>query len=357
MISIPTTLLVLNYPVDSLSRCFSMLNEIPLNILCNTSSFLSEKMGRTPINDVRFETDGQIKGVWACSLPFFQFVRLRSDMQVNGELPAIGAALIISNHISSLDPFWAYYLAAETAHRSMRAWAKKSLLDPRYKETAKSDAGRTHKDKVDGFIGLMNRLVLVPLIKSPYARSFDPIAATIGGQNREAIRETRKALDDDQLIWMFIQGHRRPRGDLLAYMPGAAYLVLGRPDLPIYPVGFSGTEKGIFAPKVLNIGEHFTLNQIREEVPQIATMSTTERVERLGLYMVDKIAPLLVDKKHKAAWINGRALMDQFGLGRERLLRRVPLDPDLSLTRRLLMEEYPNHPYLSPVEFLEQLAA
>lgn len=325
-----------------------MFKEAPLAILCNTSSFLSERMGRLPVSRLKFETDGQIKGVWAYSLPFFQFVRQQSDMEVNGALPENGAGLVIGNHISSLDPFWAYYLVAETAHRTMRAWAKRSLLDPSYKETAAADVNRTHCDKAGG---LIKRFVV-----APYVRSFDLIPATIGGHNVVSIKQTRKAFDHDQLVWMFPQGHRRPPGDLLSFLPGAAFIVLDRPDLPIYPVGFSGTDKGIFAPKTINIGKPFTKNQIEREVPEMATMTPAEKIERTGLYMVDKIAELVVDEAHKAAWHNGRSLMNQFGLGRERLLRRVGLDSDLSRTRQLFEEVYP-YSSLSPEEFIEQIAA
>lgn len=324
-----------------------MIKEAPFNALMTVSSAVSRAMGKTPVSEVRFETPGQVPGVWAYSLPIFQGIGLMSGMQVNGKFPDKGAGLVISNHISTLDPFWAHCLVAETAQRSIRAWAKISAIDPNKKETALADIGRTHKDS----LGSLGRR----LIAAPYVRSFDPIPATIGGQNRKALRMTRQALNDNQLVWIFIQGHRRPAGDLLAYMPGAAYILKDYPELPVYPVGFSGTDNGLFAPKVMNVGESFTLTQIREEIPEVADMGEGEQVERVGLYMVDRIAQLVEDERHKAAWENGRHLMRTFKLGRERLLRRIHGDPDLSLTRRLLTQVYPTRQGISPQEFLDQI--
>ena len=326
------------------------IKQVPLKALCATSSFLSRKMGRLSVDRLNFDTNGQSRFNWAVSLPFFQFVRAKSDMQVDEKPIQPGKGLFLASHVSNFDPFWASYLIAEITHRTVRTWAKKSLTDPDYQETAKAKANRTQKDKFGGLLGKLYKHSVV----APYMRGFDPVAAVIGGQNRQGIRQTREAFKQGQLILMFPQGHRRPPGDLLSFLDGAAYLVLTeKPNLPIYFLGMSGTDKGVFARKTIKMDGPVTLEQIQSEIPGFAAMNSRAQLERVGLYIVDRIAKLVQDEKHKSAWTNGRWLMKEYGLARNRLLLSIPVDSDLSLTRKLFVNEYPKHPDLTPSQFLE----
>ena len=111
----------------------------------NTSSWVSKKLGRTPVDQIRLGAQEQNRTTWAISLPIVQLLRGKKVI-VEGQLPTQGASLVVSNHISSMDGPEVYLTTAEIAHRPPRTWIRRSMVDPDYKGSEKEQARRTEKE-------------------------------------------------------------------------------------------------------------------------------------------------------------------------------------------------------------------
>lgn len=192
--------------------------------------------------NLRFESEEHSRWHHYLSVPIFDVISSVQSVNILGQIPKEGPAILLSNHVSGMDPFWIHYLAYKSAGRTIRTFAKASLVDPTHKESAKALEGRSVDDVlVSSKSGLKRffRESLVPF----YTKGFNPYVVEIGvpnsDLNKRAMFEADKDLKNGRLVCMFPQGHRKPEYDLLDMMPGAFILAKENPNVPIYAVGLN----------------------------------------------------------------------------------------------------------------------
>jgi 1-acyl-sn-glycerol-3-phosphate acyltransferase len=171
-------------------------------------------------------------GHWSVRL--FLFIFTRFEIKGRNNIPKTGAILVASNHLSLMDP----PVVGVSLGRITIFMAKEELFRSRFSGYFISRFGAfpVHRGRID----------------------------------REAIRQAEKVLSRGQALVMFPEGHRRGQE---GYIPegflGAA-LIAARADVPILPIGLTGTEgiKGwkwmLKRPRIaVNIGVSFRLNTDR----------------------------------------------------------------------------------------------
>jgi len=289
---------------------------------------------RISFRGVNFEDPSQKRWAYEISKPAFNFFMGLGDASVSGSLPASGPGLVVMNHISSNDVFVAHGLPIATAKRTLRLVARRSLIDLTVQDTQKAKERRNiddDRDKDYSQLGLKGKIKRK--LETYYMSKFDTIMTDIGGQSsREFFAEVMRELMGDHLVGMFFQGTRRPRLDLLDDLDGAAILVtryLSRAsragkEIPVYPVGISGTNGHAFRGVEVNIGEPF----YSRDVPRIAGVSRIETARNL---IRNRVGELVADPKMKAAWE-----LSQRGMSREEIEQVYLRNPDLVSAVELL---------------------
>ena len=159
----------------------------------------------------------------------------RRRVEGRENVPRQGPLLIVSNHLSLVDP----PLLNVSLDRKMMFMAKKQLFHFR----------------------LIGYLV----------RGFGAFPVHRGQLDRQALRQAYQVLADGLALIMFPEGMRSRRGQLRPAFFGAA-LIASRSGAPILPVGISGTEKlerlsWWWRPKItVNIGHPFHLPPPRSKL-------------------------------------------------------------------------------------------
>ncbi len=118
-------------------------------------------------------------------------------------IPATGAALIVANHQSYLDPLF----VGAAAPRSVRYMTMKQLFQ-------------------------------WPLLAS-FLRFYGAFPVATGSADKSAIKESLKFLKDGELVIIFPEGGRTRDGKLIPFFPGFARIALMR-KVPIVPVTIDG---------------------------------------------------------------------------------------------------------------------
>ncbi len=119
--------------------------------------------------------------------------------------PATGPVLVVSNHVSALDP----PMVGVALRRTSRYMAKQELMDT----------------PVLGF----------------FLRTIGVFPVRRGEADRRSIRMALEALERGSVLVMFPEGTRSPDGRLQTAEPGAAMLAL-RTGAPVLPVAVIGTQ-------------------------------------------------------------------------------------------------------------------
>lgn len=294
-------------------------------------------------SNIRFETTGHNLKVWSLSFPLVKAIFRASGSTIEGTFSQEGAAFIVSNHISFEDPFWLYFIAAAVAKRSIRCWASENLLNPNVKESDFAKARRTSRDIMRGGQGEKLGYLFNRLIAGPYMRSFDPIPARIGGMNTDSLRQTWHEFDNDHIVAMFIEGTRRPEGDLTNFLPGVAMVMEGRPEVAIYPVGISGTDRGFpLSPskrRTFRIGHPFSYKDILEAMPEIGDMRKKDRLIFASWFIIDRIGPLIADSKVCSTWHISMRLRKKLRYTIEQIEEAKKQDKTLSAFTDLLIRD------------------
>jgi len=181
-------------------------------------------------------------------LLLFLFTRLEVKGKEN--LPGNGAVLIVANHMSLADP----PLLGVSLGRVVMFMAKRELF------------------KFKPFAYLIHGLGAFPVHR--------------GQLDRNAIRQATQALAQGQALIMFPEGMRSRSGKLRAAFPGSALIAL-RCDVPILPVGITGTEKmkGIGwilrRPRVtVNVGHPFSLPPVHGALTREKLVENTNIIMR-----------------------------------------------------------------------------
>lgn len=181
---------------------------------------------------IRLESPKIKKWKFALFLGLGHALRIPPRFHTEGSLPEKGHAIITVNHLSYLDPPLVYYAAAILAGRTIRMVARDSVVDSHI-PISEEELKRTGKKAPPQFV----RNVI-----SFSANIGDPIAVNRSGPTLSSMREVYSTLDAGRIVAIALQETRRPANDLLDVKKGAAWIALGRPDVPIYVSGISGSE-------------------------------------------------------------------------------------------------------------------
>jgi len=183
---------------------------------------------------------------------------LLTDWQVKGRenVPVNGGVIVVANHLNLADP---PVLGASLGRRAVFV-AKKELFRPRF----------------------LSFLI----------RSFGAFPVQRGELNRQALRQADQVLARGLALIIFPEGSRSQDARLQPALPGSALIAL-RNNIPVLPVGITGTEKirgagwWLRRPKiVVNIGRPFHL-------PSVEGSLTRARRQELADSVMSHIARLL----------------------------------------------------------------
>ncbi len=135
------------------------------------------------------------------------FFKLFGSWRILGHehIPESGPVIIISNHLSYLDP----PLMGSAVRRPVAYMAK---------------------------VELFTRSRLLAWV----CRKLESYPVRQGTVDREALRQTYDRLEKGWMVGIFPEGHRSESGDLLEFQPGLAMIAL-RSKAPVVPCGFCGT--------------------------------------------------------------------------------------------------------------------
>jgi 1-acyl-sn-glycerol-3-phosphate acyltransferase len=200
-------------------------------------------------------------------LPWFYYVArvlvrmlfsLLTRWQVKGKenVPSQGPLLVVANHLNLADP----PLLGVSLGRVTIFMAKEELFRSRF--------------------------------SAYFISSFGSFPVHRGKLDREAIRQAQQVLADGLALVMFPEASRSKSAQLQPAFPGSA-LIASRSDVPILPVGISGTEriKGIAwilrRPHItVNVGRPFYLPPARSELTRARLAEHTD-------FIMQRIAELL----------------------------------------------------------------
>ncbi|MCC6485759.1 MAG: 1-acyl-sn-glycerol-3-phosphate acyltransferase [Armatimonadetes bacterium] len=137
------------------------------------------------------------------------FFRLFGSWRITGHenIPESGPVIIISNHVSYLDP----PLMGSAVKRPVAYMAKRELFTQ------------------------SRALAWV-------CRKLEAYPVRQGMADREALRQTYDRLNKGWMVGIFPEGHRSDSGDLQEFQPGMAVIAL-KSRAPVVPCGFCGTHE------------------------------------------------------------------------------------------------------------------
>ena len=178
------------------------------------------------------------------------FLLTRCDVRGKENVPSQGALLIIANHINLADS----PLLGVSLGRKVIFMAKKELFHFR--------------------------------VIAYFIRSLGAFPVHRGQLDRKALRQANQLLAEGQALVMFPEGMRSRSGRLRPAFPGSALIAL-RCNVPILPVGITGTEKitGVAwmlrRPQItVNIGHPFYLPPVSGKLTGETLAEHTDSVMR-----------------------------------------------------------------------------
>ena len=131
--------------------------------------------------------------------------RISGGIEGRANLPRSGAYLLVSNHVSWIDPPWLEFVVG----RPIRYLAKRELFS-------------------------------VPIFGWLIAQA-GVFALERDSPDRAALRKALAFLADGEIVGIFPEGHRSTTRGLLRARPGVA-LIARRSGEPVIPVAFEGTD-------------------------------------------------------------------------------------------------------------------
>jgi 1-acyl-sn-glycerol-3-phosphate acyltransferase len=152
------------------------------------------------------------------------FARIYHDLTITAppRLPAKGAAILICNHTSGLDPL----LLQSVCNRVVIWMMAKEYYDIR------------------------------PL--KPAFKLIEAIPVDRGSRDTAATRSALRALQDGRVLGIFPEGRIAPTGDLLPFQPGVALMAI-KAKVPVYPAYLDGTQRGLEIVQALTCRNRATL--------------------------------------------------------------------------------------------------
>ena len=154
-----------------------------------------------------FPRGGTIAVAWPLVFPLVRRAALfLAPVRVHGleHVPRSGAFILVSNHVSGIDPFWVEFVVG----RAIRWMAKRELF-------------------------------AVPLLGG-FIRWIGCFPVNRGSADRRAMAEGLRLLGEGAPIGIFPEGHRSDDGGLIRAHPGVGYFAQ-RSGARILPIGVSGS--------------------------------------------------------------------------------------------------------------------
>ncbi len=201
------------------------------------------------------------KFILACPFIFWVTKMKRCKLKYSGRenVPRQGPFIVVSNHQSTLDYFIVGMAMKKTVMRKrMVPWAKVEIAQ--------------------GEEGLLGRFLWHWL-------GTIPIKRRESGEMKKAIRLSLDYLGKGQIVYIFPEGTRYPRGELGSFKPGVSNLVRLSP-VPILPVAVYRREDDDGLQ--VNIGEPFFM----PEKKRLAAEDRGESVEKRLLEQIDAVERL-----------------------------------------------------------------
>lgn len=180
------------------------------------------------------------------------FVKI--EVQNMNNFPQKGPVLLACNHLSNWDPV----ILAIALPRKLHFMAKEELF------------------KIFILSSIMRNVGTFPVKR--------------GAADRNAIRESLKVLNDNNVLCIFPEGHRSKPGQLLPFQAGVT-LIAHKGNAPLVPIGLSGTnniiKKGLRVNIILNIGEPIYPTQIADG------KISSAQLEEITQMLQNKVSDLL----------------------------------------------------------------
>lgn len=188
---------------------------------------------------------------------FYLKLLYKFDVRGKDNIPAKGPVILISNHISNLDPV----IVGCAIDRIVYYMAKEELFDNNF-------AGK----------------ILSLLGAFPVKRD---------SSDRKALKKGIDILKNQEVLGIFPEGTRSLDGEIGKGLPGAAYIAL-KSDAIVIPVGIVSEYK-LFQPIIIKFGKPILLDKYKTD--KISSEKTIEVTE----YMMERIK----DQVNVVKGING----------------------------------------------------
>ncbi len=183
-----------------------------------------------------------------------RYIRKHQSVVEGYPLPKKGAAIVTGNHHKEGDSFKALEHAIQTAGRLIDVAVKMSLVKKGAVESREYlESIDAYEDDKDDEYNPIYSFVL---------RHTGAIGLLRDNPDRNFVRKVHAGLRSGHLIGIYLQPHRYDDCFLRNLQTGAAYFAKKYPDIPVYPIAFSGPPDG---PDKATFIEPYTYNQMRDK--------------------------------------------------------------------------------------------
>lgn len=210
---------------------------------------------------------------------------LARGVDIEGQFPTGGGALIVFNHESIWDGLTAFEAAWRQVGRMIRPVVRDDLIDWRVPESQEV-LGRTGK----GRDFLHSGSTLYRRLNAYILNGVDPIPINRVRSKRQTFKTINQALGHGELVGISFTDTRHPFGDLRAGKDAAAGVAYFNPNIPVIPCGLIGTRFSM-SRIILRLGDSFTY---QERVNQSGKKKL--EFEDISLYLAQQLSALLPDE-------------------------------------------------------------
>ncbi len=195
-------------------------------------------------------------------------------------LPKSGAAILTGNHHRDADIYKGCILVRHTAHRlGTRAVVRKSLIDPESRESEEYLKKIGNKQDDLNKPNPMRAFVLRGLGVIPIPRD---------NPGHDFVKKIDEVLKSHQISGLFLQETRNEDCLLRNLQTGAAFFARRHPDVPVYPLAFSGPPDGPdkvtalkpFTYAEISNGEKISVGELTIMIADMIASALPQRVQK-----------------------------------------------------------------------------